>query len=104
MDGSRFFRSVKGHAVARYGHADLLVGAERDATAEGGIRWSEDPVEIAAAELAAYPREYARAIRDGSLVELKGPGLDALLKARGDEAAKAAKAKARETPAQDAKE
>lgn len=74
MDGSRFFRSVVGHAVARYGHPDLLVGAERDATAEGGIRWSEAPVEIPARELSAYAREYARAVRDGSLVETDAKG------------------------------
>jgi hypothetical protein len=70
MAGARYLSSVPGHAVARFGHPDLLVGVERDATAEGGLRWELDRiVEIPEAEFQAFAREYLGALRDGSLVE-----------------------------------
>jgi hypothetical protein len=96
---SRYFSSVRGHAVSRFGHPDLLIGAERDPKAEGGLRWETDRViEIPEAEFTQHEREYRAALRAGGLVERKPEDLagQAQAEARRAAAETSAKSKAKE--------
>lgn len=75
-----YFKSVPGKLVTRFG-TGTLIGAEivptkvekngRFPQTETEVKWSDDPVAIPQAEYGRFRREYARCIRDGSLVEVK---------------------------------
>jgi hypothetical protein len=72
-----FVSSVKDHAVTRFGSGKaiggvpfpgILIGAERDPEKPDQIRWFPDRIiHIPEPEASVYAREYARALRDGSL-------------------------------------
>lgn len=75
---ARFFSSVEGHLVTRYGTASVksaasLIGATRTPHEEGGgVTWHpEVVVAITEAEAQLYGREYDQAAREGALVERK---------------------------------
>lgn len=60
---------VPGRLVTRYG-TRTYIGATRDPSAEGGVRYDpETVVALTATELADYRREYDRALGAGSLRE-----------------------------------
>ncbi len=118
---ARFFSSVEGRLVSRYGSgggplAPTLIGATRNAAdlsprgseptdvgrGEGGVTWNTDQVvAITEAEAQKYSREYDRAVKDGALIErTEADYVAAVAKARGlaketlEKAAAEAKAKA----------
>jgi hypothetical protein len=72
-----FVSSVPGHVVTRFGSTrvvngvpspGLLIGAERDPRNPSEVTWFPDQIVcIPEPEATAYRREYARAVRDGSL-------------------------------------
>lgn len=91
---ARFFSSVEGKLVTRYGSgspavAPTLIGATRNADdmaprmtpagtpeptdvgrGEGGVTWNTEAITaITASEAQRFQREYDRAVRDGALVE-----------------------------------
>jgi hypothetical protein len=93
-----FLSSVEGHVVSRYGatgptRAPEAIGARRTATGSGWV-WSWDTGAIAAlthAEVAAYGREYAAAVRSGALRERTAEEFEAYTAAQRAQADKAAK-------------
>ncbi len=63
-----FVSCVEGQPVSRFG-TKVLIGAERDASVRGKIRYrTKEIVAIPHDEALKYSREYRRAIDDGSLV------------------------------------
>lgn len=70
----RYFKSVKGHVVPRYG-TDTMIGVVRF-----GNRWEWDLDKITAIpedEIKRSGKAYRRALRDGSIVEVDAPTLAA---------------------------
>jgi len=80
----RFFRSVEGHLVSRYGTAtpttsNQLIGARRirreipgrenDLIGDVTIEWTDEVVALTPAEAAAFKTEYDGHVRDGALKE-----------------------------------
>ena len=82
MTFDKFVSSVPGKLVTRFG-SRTYIGAR---ITEGGPEWDpDDIVALTGDELATYRREYARALRDGALVERTRDEWMARLKpARGD--------------------
>lgn len=70
----RYFKSVEGHIVPRYG-TQTYIGARID-KAEGWV-WTEDVKRIPTTEVTRYLREYNRALKDGAIVEVKRSDYDA---------------------------
>ncbi len=78
---TRFFSSVKGHIVSRYGTATKGTSAQRigvtrkETSPKGAIagevelEWTDEIVAISAAEAATYATEYDRHVADGALKE-----------------------------------
>jgi len=63
----RYFRSVEGKVVPRYGTA-IFIGVKRDKV-QGWV-WNTDlVVRIPESETTRYLREYRRALEDGSMTE-----------------------------------
>lgn len=70
-DPNLYVSAVKGHLVTRYG-TGLLIGASRDPKDPSKVSWDENEiVKLTPEEQAPYRREYARALRDGSLKQRK---------------------------------
>ncbi len=61
----RYFQSVPGCAVQRYGTASHI-GAIRTPT---GFKWSDEIVAVPTVECTRYIREYTQAVRAGELIE-----------------------------------
>ena len=70
----RYFRSIVGHLVPRFGTRDFI-GARRD-PAEG-VKWDTDAVvRIPETEYNRYLREYRRILAAGGLVEVTKTAYD----------------------------
>ena len=65
MSEFRYFQSVKGRAVLRYG-TGTYIGAVREIS---GFRWSPKIVQIPKVECTRYVREDRDAVKNGDLIE-----------------------------------
>ena len=71
----KFFRSVEGKVVPRYGTA-TFIGALRD-NKQGWVWDTTTVVRVPEYEVTRYMREYRRALADGALVECSSADYDA---------------------------
>lgn len=67
MSDFRYFRSVPGAAVLRYGTRSYI-GCVRTMT---GFVWTDEVIAIPALECRRFVREYRRALADKALIELR---------------------------------
>jgi hypothetical protein len=80
-DGTRYYATVKGRPVARFGAgSSALLGARIDSSVEGNIAYDEGAVvAIPPLEHARFAREYGKAVRNGELREATRADHDAYL-------------------------
>ena len=71
----KFFRSVEGKVVPRYGTA-TFIGVLRD-NKQGWVWDTATVVRVPEYEVTRYMREYRRALADGALVECSSADYDA---------------------------
>jgi len=77
-----YVSAVRGHLVSRPG-SSVLIGAARDPREPSQITWdTEAVVRIPEAECRAFQREYARALRGGSLTRRSKEDFEASVKAQ----------------------
>jgi hypothetical protein len=102
----RYFRSVEGYVVPRYG-TQSFIGVQRDRAV--GWRWdTADVFAIPIADCKRYAREYRRALTTGALVEVTKADFErvnaAPVAASATENKKKAKGKVKKTSAKADKE